>query len=90
MTRRARLEGLLSLSLTLLGPAVVPAAERQGSVLASYSFDDDKPQVRQIALQALQILTGQTKGFQPMADPESRRRAVEEWKRWLVEYRANL
>jgi len=55
-----------------------------------HALDDDKPQVRQIALQALQILTGQTKGFHPMADPESRRRAVEEWKRWLVEYRANL
>jgi len=54
------------------------------------ALDDDKPQVRQIAVQALQILTGQTKGFHPMADPESRRRAVEEWKRWLVEYRANL
>ncbi len=54
------------------------------------ALDDDKPQVRQIALQALQILTGQTKGFQPLADPEMRRRAVEEWKRWLVEYRANL
>lgn len=54
------------------------------------ALDDDKPQVRQIALQALQILTGQTKGFQPLADPESRRRAVEEWKRWLAEYRANL
>ncbi len=55
-----------------------------------HALDDDKPQVRQIALQALQILTGQTKGFQPMADPESRRRAVEEWKHWLVEFRANL
>lgn len=55
-----------------------------------HALDDDKPQVRQIALQALQILTGQTKGFLPMADPETRRRAVEEWKRWLVEYRANL
>jgi len=55
-----------------------------------HALDDEKVQVRQIALQALQILTGQTKGFQPVADPESRRRAVEEWKRWLVEYRANL
>jgi len=54
------------------------------------ALDDDKVQVRQIALQALQILTGQTKGFQPLADPEARRRAVEEWKRWLVEFRANL
>lgn len=55
-----------------------------------HALDDDKPQVRQIALQALQILTGQTKGFTPAGDPETRRRAVEEWKRWLVEYRANL
>jgi HEAT repeat protein len=54
------------------------------------ALDDEKPQVRQIALQALQILTGQTKGFQPGADPEARRRAVGEWKRWLAEYRANL
>ncbi|HEY2943848.1 MAG TPA: HEAT repeat domain-containing protein [Vicinamibacteria bacterium] len=55
-----------------------------------HALEDDKVQVRQIALQALQILTGQTKGFHPVADPEARRRAVEEWKRWLVEYRANL
>jgi len=55
-----------------------------------HALDDDKVQVRQIALQALQILTGQTKGFHPLADPEARRRAVEEWKRWLVEFRANL
>lgn len=54
------------------------------------ALDDDKAQVRQVALQALQILTGQTKGFQPMAPVDARRRAVEEWKRWLAEYRANL
>ena len=54
------------------------------------ALDDEKVQVRQIALQALQILTGQTKGFHPVAPPEARRRAVEEWKRWLAEYRANL
>jgi HEAT repeat protein len=69
-----------------LGPAQ-KARLFEGLVRA---LDDDKPQVRQIALQALQILTGQTKGFQPLADPEARRRAVEDWKRWLVEYRANL
>ena len=55
-----------------------------------HALEDDKVQVRQIALQALQILTGQSKGFQPVAPPDTRRRAVEEWKRWLVEYRANL
>jgi HEAT repeat protein len=54
------------------------------------ALEDDKAQVRQIALQALQILTGQTKGFQPVASLEARRQAVEEWKRWLAEYRTNL
>jgi hypothetical protein len=54
-----------------------------------HALDDDKAQVRQIALLALQILTGQTKGFQPVAPLEVRHRAVEEWKAWLAEYRAN-
>jgi HEAT repeat protein len=53
------------------------------------SLDSENPQVRQIALQALQILTGQTKGFLPGAEPETRRRAVVEWKRWLADYRSN-
>jgi len=55
-----------------------------------HALEDDKTQVRQIPLQALQILTGQTKGFQPVAPPEARHRAVEEWKACLAEYRANL
>ena len=50
---------------------------------------DEKPQVRAIALQALGILTGQTKGFQPNGPPEGRAAAVEEWKRWVTEYRAH-
>jgi hypothetical protein len=54
------------------------------------ALDSETPQVRQIALQALQILTGQTKGFVPGAEPEARRRAVLEWKRWLAEYRSSL
>jgi hypothetical protein len=55
-----------------------------------HALDSETPQVRQIALQALQILTGQTKGYQPGSEPEARRRAVVEWKRWLAEYRSNL
>jgi len=54
------------------------------------ALDSETPQVRQIALQALQILTGQTKGFLPNADPGTRGRAVVEWKRWLAEYRSSL
>jgi len=49
-----------------------------------------EPQVRQIALQALQIQTGQTKGFAPDAPEAERRQAVMVWRRWLAEYRANL
>ena len=49
-----------------------------------------EPQVRQIALQALQIQTGQTKGYAPDAPEAERRQAVMAWRRWLAEYRANL
>jgi hypothetical protein len=54
------------------------------------ALDDPTPQVRQISLQALQILTGQTKGYQPHASAEARRAAIEAWRRWLVEYRSQL
>jgi HEAT repeat protein len=47
-------------------------------------------QVRQIALQALHIHTGQTKGFQPNASESLRRRQIDEWQRWLVQYRSGL
>ena len=47
-------------------------------------------QVRQIALQALHIHTGQSKGFQPNAAESLRSRQIEEWKKWLVQYRASL
>jgi HEAT repeat protein len=47
-------------------------------------------QVRQIALQALHIHTGQTKGFQPNAPEIQRRRSVEEWNLWLAQYRSSL
>jgi len=54
------------------------------------ALDSETLQVRQIALQALQILTGQSKGFLPGEEPGTRRAAVLEWKRWLAEYRSNL
>lgn len=54
------------------------------------ALEDPKPQVRQVAIQALQILTGQTKGYQPNVEPPLRRAAVEAWHCWLAEYRANL
>lgn len=53
-------------------------------------LEDEKAQVQGIALEALRILTGQTKGFAPGGDPAVRAKAVVEWKRWLGEYRTNL
>jgi HEAT repeat protein len=54
------------------------------------ALDDPKLQVRQVAIQALSILTHQTKGYAPGSDEASRRTAVAAWRRWLDEYRANL
>jgi HEAT repeat protein len=54
------------------------------------ALDDPKLQVRQVAIQALAILTHQSKGYLPHADPAARGAAVAAWRRWLGEYRANL
>jgi len=51
---------------------------------------DEKLQVRQIALKALQIQTGQTKSFEPAAPPQVREAALREWTRWLDTYRSHL
>jgi hypothetical protein len=54
------------------------------------ALEDAKPQVRQVAIQALSTLTHQTKGYSPNGDPAARSAAVAAWRRWLLEYRANL
>ena len=51
---------------------------------------DPEPQVRDIASKALQIQTGQNKGYRPDASPEEREAAIRQWERWLEEYRANM
>ncbi|MGH9749494.1 MAG: HEAT repeat domain-containing protein [Candidatus Polarisedimenticolia bacterium] len=51
---------------------------------------DPKLQVREIALQALRIHTGQTKDFSPGGSPAEREAAIGGWERWLDEYRSNL
>ena len=51
---------------------------------------DAKPQVRAISIQALNIHTGQTKGFGAQAPLHERNRAVAAWKAWLAEYEKNL
>ena len=45
---------------------------------------------RRIAMLALQIQTGQTKGFNPDAPMSERDAKIREWKQWLEQYRSNL
>ena len=54
------------------------------------SLGDPNPQVRDIAIKALAIHTGQSKGFRPGAPAEERERVIAAWNTWLAEYRAHL
>jgi HEAT repeat protein len=54
------------------------------------ALGDPKRQVQLIAVTALQILTGQDKGFRISDPPETKQKSMEAWRRWLAEYRANL
>ncbi|MBZ0102623.1 MAG: hypothetical protein K8I65_10735 [Thermoanaerobaculia bacterium] len=54
------------------------------------ALTDEEPQVRSIAIQALKILTGQAKGFQPAAPPDQRAAAIARWRQWLDDYRESL
>jgi len=68
-------------------------SERQKVDLYSKLIDalsDEKQQVRAIAIQALSIHTGQTKGFNPQAPVEDRNHSIARWKAWLAEYEKNL
>ncbi len=51
-----------------------------------HALGDAKPQVRAIAIQALEIHTGQRKGFAPDADASARAAAVTQWQEWLRRY----
>ena len=51
-----------------------------------HALDDPKPQVRAIAIQALEIHTGQRKGFAPDGDASERAAATAEWREWLQRY----
>lgn len=55
-----------------------------------HALDDPKPQVRAIAIQALEIHTGQRKGFVPGADPSERAGAVAQWREWLRRYEESV
>jgi len=59
----------------------------QGLVAA---LNDPKLDVRRNAIQALQIQTGQTKGFNASANDAERLAKIQVWKTWLADYYANL
>jgi HEAT repeat protein len=54
------------------------------------ALSDSKEDVRRIALQALQIQTGQTKGYDPNASWGDREQKIKLWQAWLEQYRAHL
>jgi HEAT repeat protein len=71
----------------------VHLSEQQKVELYSGLIDglgDPKQQVRDISIKALQIHTGQTRGFKPAASESQRARSMQEWRKWLAEYQANL
>src|SRR5262249_50251185 len=52
------------------------------------AMSDSKPDVRRIAALALQLQTGQDKGFRADDPPEKRGPALGAWQQWLAEDRA--
>lgn len=53
-------------------------------------LDNEILQVRKSSLQALQIQTGQSKGFVPTAEEAERAQSIAEWNQWLEEYEQSL
>lgn len=47
-------------------------------------------QVRAVSIQALSILTGETKGYHYLLGEDRRERSIAMWQKWLEEYRARL
>lgn len=54
------------------------------------ALNDEKLQVRQIAIKALEIQAGQRRGFVPSAALADRQAKIVVWQQWLAEYQKNL
>lgn len=54
------------------------------------ALSNPEPQVRAVSIQALSILTGQTKGFHPLYPEDRRERSIAMWQHWLEEHRTRL
>lgn len=54
------------------------------------ALSNPEAQIRAVSIQALSILTGQTKGFHPLYPEDRRERSIAMWQHWLEEHRARL
>ncbi|HWM91934.1 MAG TPA: hypothetical protein VN493_14305 [Thermoanaerobaculia bacterium] len=54
------------------------------------ALSNPEPQVRAVSIQALSILTGQTKGFHALYPEDRRERSIALWHQWLQDYRSSL
>jgi hypothetical protein len=54
------------------------------------ALSSPEAQVRAVSIQALSILTGQTKGYHHLLSEERRERSIVMWQKWLDEYKAQL
>ena len=54
------------------------------------ALSNPERQVQALAIQALSILTGETKGFHPAFPPDRQQRSIEMWERWLTEVKSRL
>ena len=54
------------------------------------ALSSSERQVQALAIQALSILTGETKGFHPAFPADRQQRSIEMWERWLDEIRAGV
>jgi hypothetical protein len=54
------------------------------------ALSSPEAQVRAVSIQALSILTGQTKGYYHLLSEERRERSIAMWQKWLDDYRASL
>jgi HEAT repeat protein len=54
------------------------------------ALSSSERQVQALAIQALSILTGETKGFHPAFPPDRQQRSIQMWERWLTEVKEGL
>lgn len=53
-------------------------------------MESNNPQVRDISIKAMKIQTGQTKQYSPTDSAGQRAQKIQNWRRWLDEYKSNL